>query len=423
MSSWEDGRGEAYVGGPAPATGPDEDDDGAGSDGSTDVTQPTQAVGPRSPDERRLVDDPLTTVDSLQWAPDPTEQSPTPPPPPTVPPPPPVAPSPGSRWAPGSAGSAGPTGGFTSAPPGPAPAHLGEPVQRDRRTVAMLLVAIGVVVVLGLGALALNGNDDDSDQAGGQESPPAGRGGQGPDGPGSIIIGPTGVIGSWSGSEWVPRGEGPQPGDGRDFSVVGLGDGVTTATGAAVDEDCAAQQETSERDVSVPLDAAGGGPVPIAVAGVSDPRPRPVQQFDTGSETYRQAAVDVARGEGATTPPTVTQVLRADLDGNGTDEVVVAAEHLSDPEGLSPSPGDWSAVFLRRVGGDGVITDVLAASVAGTAGAPLEQIQTAALADLNGDGRMEIALNGRSASGAWTAIHALADGGAPSEVLRAGCGG
>ena len=39
------------------------------------------------------------------------------------------------------------------------------------------------------------------------------------------------------------------------------------------------------------------------------------------------------------------------------------------------------------------------------------------------DGTMEIALAGRSATGGWTAIHALDADGAPSEVLRAGCEG
>ena len=85
-------------------------------------------------------------------------------------------------------------------------------------------------------------------------------------------------------------------------------------------------------------------------------------------------------------------------------------------------------VFLRRVAPGGVATDVLASSVVGSGavgsgGERLERIQVATVADLNRDGVMEVALSGRSATGGWTAIHAVDGDGAPSEVLRAGCEG
>lgn len=239
--------------------------------------------------------------------------------------------------------------------------------------------------------------------------------------PAGPIVGPTGVIGSWSGTEWLPRPDGEQPGAEHDYAIVGLTDEVGTARGEAVAEECPAQRATSEVDVAVELDASSGPP-PIAVARVAEPRPREIQQFSTDSEVYRQAAVDVAAGLGASEPPTVTQVLRTDLDGDGTDEVVVAAGHVSVPEDLAPAAGDWSAVFLRRVVGDGVATDVLASSVADS-GDGFDHIEVATLADLNGDGTMEVALAGRSSTGEWTSIHALGDGGVPSEVLRAGCEG
>ena len=177
-----------------------------------------------------------------------------------------------------------------------------------------------------------------------------------------------------------------------------------------------------------------------AVAGVAEPRPRPVEQLGTDAPVYLQSATEVAAGLGASTPATLTQLLRADLDGNGTDEIIVAAEHISDRAGLSPTAGDWSAVFLRRVASGGVATEVLASSVVegggggaareageaggvGPAGDGIERIQVATLADLNRDGTMEVALAGRSAAGEWTAIHALDADGVPSEVLRAGCEG
>ena len=388
-------------------------------------------------------DDPLPSSGSLKWAPDPTEPLPSDPP---VAPAGPSTPSawpdpaqPSARWdrpgpggpsvwsapahSPHSPRSAVPPG--PSGPPGPAthlprgPQRPGPGARRRWQSDRVLLGAFGTVVAIVAVATILvtrdgGGPDDPQGSATTSSSLVAGDG-TGPAGP---IVGPTGVIGSWSGSEWQPRPEGEQPGADLDYAVLGLTGAVSTARGEAVAEECAAQRATSEADVAVDLDA-GDGPPQIAVAGVAEPRPRPVQPFGTDSAVYLQAAAEVAAGLGATGPATVSQVLRTDLDGSGTEEVVVAAGHVSDPEDLAPAAGDWSAVFLRRVVGDGVATDVLASSVAGGGG--FDHIQVATVADLNGDGTMEVALDGRSSTGGWTSVHALDDDGGATEVLRAGC--
>jgi hypothetical protein len=445
----------------APATDdPTPDEAAAGRATSEDA--PTVADGGTGlpmADDPAPGDDPLPSAGSLRWAPDVTERIPTTPPAPaTVPPAPAVAlPAPppggtpdappaaatappaapvvadptGAVRAPASPAYADPPGRpvapFHGDPPGaagPSPSPAPGPPSPDghgrhrRRTESLVLVALGVlVVVVGVVAMAIawggEGDDGTDASAPATDAPVAGP-----------IVAPTGVVGTWDGSSWQPRPDGEQPGAGLEYAVVGLGDEVGSASGAAVSEDCPSQRGRSELDVAVVLEASGAGPSPIAVAGVDDPLPRTVEQFDTGSATYRDAAAEVARGLGATTDPTLTQLLRVDLDGNGTEEVVVAAEHLSDPDGLSSRRGDWSVVFLRRVAGDGVATDVLASSVVGGGeGGDIESIRTAAIADLNGDGTMEIALDGRSASAQWTSVHALSDDGVPSQVLEAGCDG
>jgi hypothetical protein len=389
-------------------------------------------------------DDPLPSTGSLKWAPDPTE------PLASVPPALPAVRSGPSIW-PDPPGPGGPS--FGSGPPGPsgpsgwagppalvAPpgqADPGEPArhraqgprrpggdhatrrwQSDRQTLVGLGVLVAFAVVAAMLMILDGGGSTDAGESAAPSTTLVVGDGSDPAGP---IVGPTGVIGSWSGTEWLPRPDGDQPGAEHDYAVVGLTDAVGTARGEAVAEDCAAQRASSQFDVAVDLDA-GSGPPPIAVAGVAEPRPRAIEHFGTDADVYRQAAVDVAAGLGATQPPTLTQVLRTDLDGDGGYEVVVAAGHISDPEGLTPADGDWSVVFLRRLVSDGVATDVLASSVAGN-GDGLDHIEVATLADLNGDGTMEVALAGRSSNGEWTSIHALGSDGVPSEVLRAGCEG
>ena len=383
------------------------------------ITAPASTAWGHLPSDGRGVD-PLPSTGSLVWAPDPTDATE---PLPVVPSDPSVGtgPRPGSPDPTGELRStAGPQaapaspGRFTP-PPSPAyarpperPAHFarrrrhaatGGDAPRPPRTNRLAFGAAGLVLIMAVAALVLAVSDRDGSGDPGQpdsgSTPLAAGDATDPAGP---IIGPTGVIGSWSGSEWLPRPDGEQPGAGLDYTILDLGESFETARGEATAEDCAAQRATSGTDVVVAI-----------------------EQLSTDAEVYRQAAADVAAGLGATTPPTLTQLLRADLDGNGTNEIVVAAEHISDRAGLSPTAGDWSVVFLRRVVGDGAATEVLASSVADGGGSRLERIQVATLADLNRDGTMEVALAGRSPAGEWTSIHAIGDDGTPAEVLRAGC--
>lgn len=448
------------------------DHDGGGSDGRASDEAPDEQLDPTAPHpphppaedgqpeqgEAGPEDISVVGVESLRWAPDRTAEAPPlldlPDDPPTgepsggapvsVSPWDPAAPalnSPGasdaptdptaSVFAPGTALTphAGPPG--PPAPSHPGPPALPSPEKAGRpqiRPVILGLAALGALLILGLAVVALQGGGDDgSDAAGGSEVSPTDIDDLGEDS--SLIVGTTGVVGMWSESEWKSRADGDQPGAGIELSVVGPGEVVTTAIGEVGDPvaDSCASDGAADQDVRVPLEPGSpGAPPPVAVAGVDDPLPRPVEHLE-GSETYQDAAAEVAEGEGegATTPPTVTQVLRVDLDGTGTDEVVVAAEHLSDPDGLVPSPGDWSMVFLRRVAGNEVATDVLASSIADGDDGPLARVQVSAVADLNGDGVMEVVLSGRSAAGDWTAVHAAGEGGAAgglSEVLRATCG-
>lgn len=460
MNSWEgelNGQARRARAGDEPGGAPPPPGNGSPAIGSRrDVPAPPPQAGTgRMPASERGID-PFPSTGSLVWAPDATEQVPVVPAGASV-----GAPS-RHDWPAPSGEPLSSTGGERSSESGgparqavpvypdqvlPPPSQAyaggpGRPARFARRPAHgapggsrlplrpdQLLVG-GAVLVLVVAAMALllgsdgDGSDDSEDQA---TAPTPIVGGDADD-PAGPIIGPTGVIGSWSGSEWLPRPEGEQPGAGLEYTILGLGDSFDTAGGEAAAEDCAADRSTSDTDVVVDLAGDGDGAPAIAVAGVADPRPRPVDRWNTDAPTYQQAAAEVAGGLGATTPPTLTQLLRTDLDGNGTDEIVVAAEHITDPSGLSPTAGDWSVVFLRRVAGGGVATDVLASSVVGGSGGSsgtgeLERIQVATLADLNRDGSMEVALTGRSADGEWTSIHAVDATGAPTEVLRAGCEG
>src|SRR5690606_21600467 len=215
------------------------------------------------------------------WAPDPTEPLPvpdgeatgarggSPSVDPTIgPPPAPGWPDPtGETLGPGCPPPTAPTPPSRHAPPPPRPGAPAGPPAARRRANPVVLAVVAVAVVLVLVAVSVSGGDGADKPRAADPMAALGDGAAGP------TVGPTGVVGWWSGSEWVPRGEDDPPGAGLDYTVVGVDDATRTARGVAVAEDCPAQQ--AAHDVAVDL-GDGDGPPPIAVAGVADPRPRPV---------------------------------------------------------------------------------------------------------------------------------------------------
>jgi hypothetical protein len=89
--------------------------------------------------------------------------------------------------------------------------------------------------------------------------------------------------------------------------------------------------------------------------------------------------------------PAIKQLLQVDLEGDGVNEVVIVAEDVTD--GLFAEDGDYSIAFMRRTVQGDVRTAILGDSVIVTADSPVvDSFSVGAVADLNGDGRMEIVL-------------------------------
>ena len=251
-------------------------------------------------------------------------------------------------------------------------------------------------------------------------APPPPSGNQ-PTGP---IVSVEGVLGTWSGSEWVRWEVGATPPYGDEYQVVRLDEPISTAVGAAK-PDCTPSGLPSI-DVGLGYTHEPFDPQPIAVAGVGDPRPRPVEVLDPAAPAYREAAAEVVAGLGIADPaPQVSQVVRGDIDGDGAAEVVVVAERVSDPVAFYAAGGDYAVAFLRRVVGGEVETSLIASSIAdpqGEMNPSIEVYRVSALADLNGDGRMEIVLDLRYWEGSSTFVHELRPDGTLPEVLSVACG-
>ena len=244
----------------------------------------------------------------------------------------------------------------------------------------------------------------------------------------AVVVGPDSVAGWWDGDGWVLADDGPSEvpvTGGEIYSLIRLDEPITTAEGSAATEGCETNPGTSRIEIPGLERVFDDDPPPLALSGVAEPRPREIEILDPQGPVYREAAAELLKERGVTTPAEVVQVLRSDLDGDGKDEVVVAAERLTDKKSLLAQAGDYSIVFVRRVVDEKVTTTVVGESIPTLQPNETPYINSqriSALADLNGDGRMEITVSGRYYEGAGMVFYELKQDGTFEEVLRSGCG-
>lgn len=242
-----------------------------------------------------------------------------------------------------------------------------------------------------------------------------------------LVTADFGALGWWDGSTWVQVETGtalPVSG-GEDYQVARLGVDATT-TGGAPTVVCEPLENPA-----VPLDdptllGEFPGPFGVAISAPWELVPHVVEaQTDDGS--YAGFASDLLATRGLdVAAPVITQLLRVDLEGDGVDEALVVAEDIADP-GLLAEVGDYSIAFLRKVVDGEVQTAILADSVV----ADVAEGETpfvlsfgiGAVADLNGDGRMEIVLSSVYYEGAGVEVwEYVNDDLGPVRVIGTGCG-
>ncbi len=163
----------------------------------------------------------------------------------------------------------------------------------------------------------------------------------------------------------------------------------------------------------------------VGVGGEWNPLPRAPRSASTAQTVYRNAVRAVLAEHGMKDAPArITQVLRVDLEGDGTDEVLVTAR-TSNAEYPVPGAkaGDFSLVLLRKVAGKRVSTFVLGAEFYPKARDQVAPylFQVAAVLDLDGDGALEVVVADRYYEGAGAAAWQMRSG-RPARVLSAGYG-
>lgn len=131
----------------------------------------------------------------------------------------------------------------------------------------------------------------------------------------------------------------------------------------------------------------------VGVAGDWPLQPRKPLEINPDQEVYKYALADWLVEQSSSQPiVAIKKIWRADLEGNGTDEVLLNATRFAEPSGHGVEPRDYSVVLLRTVIGSEVVTIELVGDYYSDAAEnqfPLTYT-LAFVGDLNGDGKMEV---------------------------------
>jgi hypothetical protein len=244
-------------------------------------------------------------------------------------------------------------------------------------------------------------------------------------------LGPWLYVGRWTGAAW----EGPFAADASPIAAtVGSGDtlritdlaaGTREGTVGGAGEACFDERigPVITPNAGVP-DEPGFGYSAIAVEGDWTLRPRPVADVDADVPSYETAGVAAfADDDVETQAGEIDQIVVADLDGDGDSEALVVFGDESLSEGDTIDPG-FSGLLL-------IDTDTGAATTITKSFIPLtfeegtapvfDTYRVLDVADLNGDGLMEIVVRWWYSEGAGVSVYTY-DGTTTAEVIVAGCG-
>jgi hypothetical protein len=177
-------------------------------------------------------------------------------------------------------------------------------------------------------------------------------------------------------------------------------------------------------DARLPESDAWYGYRALAVTADWDVQPRPVRAVGLDVPEYQQLGESLVPASDETDPTRgdVVQVVRADLDGDGIEEVLFAFEYFADP-GFG-APGDFSLVVARYPKADGTVVDdvVFEHVVPSPVDFPSpDRGRVIAVADVNGDAVMEVAIGIVHWEGASAGVYEFRDG-ELHPVMGAGCG-
>jgi hypothetical protein len=237
-------------------------------------------------------------------------------------------------------------------------------------------------------------------------------------------------LGLWNGTEWVDLEDDAAFDDPSTIdraSVTGVDlPGVSTDVPFTLSDYACVDSFLHvgiDPDIVLPPSPLGWGYGGLAVRADWPLQPRPVTAVGIEADVYQDVGERLLEGRADIDPSDgdVVQVLRADLDGDGTEEVLVSFRYLSAPD--FGEVGDFSIVYIRHIVAgsvdDRIVYEYL---VPFSPDFPSPgRGSVAAVADLNGDGVMEVAIGGSYWETQVIEVYEWRDG-SLERVLGGACG-
>lgn len=236
-----------------------------------------------------------------------------------------------------------------------------------------------------------------------------------------LVVSGSGLLGYNDGTHWVPGDAVFEVEGGEEYEVVNLSGVVDTAIGSSLQICEPSQTPMIELDPPLPVSHNEAGA--IAVAGSTwDLVPRPVASAGDPPADLMAAAVSFLANRGLDDPdPGVAQYLKFDLEGDGADEEILIVRRI--PDDLFGNADSYSLVLMRKMLDIEEATLVIEFSQGAADNAYVVSHVVSAIVDLNGDGKMEIVVDGRYYEGSGTtAWEYRNDDLGPVLALAAGCG-
>jgi len=202
------------------------------------------------------------------------------------------------------------------------------------------------------------------------------------------------------------------------FGITGK-TGELTATVQAPDDPC-------EEFYYAKTELEGQKGIAVGTGRTWNPMPRSARAINLNDKTYLKVVSDILRLKGLPRAKAVIeQAVRVDLDGDGVEEVLLTASSYGGKISPQAEANDYSFVLLRKVvAGKAQNIMISEEYVKKTVefGAP-SRFEVAAIADLNGDKKMEIVLFGEYYEGNGADVYEVKGNKAVAvKLLGASCG-